>query len=247
MALARKLRPLQRVDLVRNIAADLENKYSYTDFDTLVVQLGLTKKPDRWSGLEDYMKKTLSGCTDEQLLGLAEELAIDTDAISASVADPPAIWRDGSGFRLFISHISQKKAEAHRLREALSSFGISGFVAHDDIEPTADWQREIERALKTADAFLAIVAEGFSQSPWTQQEIGFALARRVKVMTFKLDGKEDPKGFIARAQSLARDGRNAQQIAQLINDLLLADVATRDHLKAQQERLGAPSEEETPF
>ena len=60
-----------------------------------------------------------------------------------------------------------------KLKDALKAYHISSFVAHEDIMPTLPWQIEIERALNTMDAMLAIHTKGFSESSWTQQEIGW--------------------------------------------------------------------------
>jgi hypothetical protein len=46
------------------------------------------------------------------------------------------------------------------------------------------------------DAFLAIHTPGFKDSFWTQQEIGFAVGRGVKIISFKMG--EDPTGFISK-------------------------------------------------
>jgi hypothetical protein len=55
------------------------------------------------------------------------------------------IWSN-EGFRLFLSHKSEVKKEAAELKERLHLFGISCFVAHEDIHPTKAWQDEIENA-----------------------------------------------------------------------------------------------------
>ena len=83
----------------------------------------------------------------------------------------PAYWQPGH-FRLFVSHASQKRASAHRLKEALAPFQIAAFVAHDDIEPTKEWQAEIETALRTMDALVAIISPEFVLSKWCDQEVG---------------------------------------------------------------------------
>jgi len=43
-----------------------------------------------------------------------------------------------------------------RLQSSLRRFGISAFVAHVDIDPTKEWQDEIEAALFSMDALAAI-------------------------------------------------------------------------------------------
>lgn len=83
----------------------------------------------------------------------------------------------GSGFRLFLSHKSEVKKETAALKDRLALFGVSAFVAHEDIHPTREWQNEIENALHTMDAFAALLTHGFHDSDWTDQEVGFALAR----------------------------------------------------------------------
>ena len=53
------------------------------------------------------------------------------------VAPPNAtkrIWGD-EGFRVFLSHKSEVKKETAALKEGLRLFGISCFVAHEDIHP----------------------------------------------------------------------------------------------------------------
>jgi hypothetical protein len=80
------------------------------------------------------------------------------------------------------------------------------------------------------DAFLAIHTLGFKNSFWTQQEIGFALGRGVKIISFKMD--EDPTGFISKHQALARRNRTAEQIAQEVDAILSADPQTAPKLTA---------------
>src|SRR5258708_5233918 len=84
------------------------------------------------------------------------------------------IWR-GDGYRLFLSHKSEDKVEVGKLKKQFRKYGISAFVAHDDIEPTQAWQKEIERALLTMDGLAALMTRNFHNSDWTDQEIGFAL------------------------------------------------------------------------
>jgi TIR domain len=88
--------------------------------------------------------------------------------VNASATD--RIWTDGQ-FRLFLSHKSDIKKEAHSLKETLRAYGISAFVAHDDIVPTKEWQEEIENALATMDGFAALLTSGFHDSNWTDQEV----------------------------------------------------------------------------
>ena len=117
------------------------------------------------------------------------------------VAEPALdrIWDKGF-FRLFLSHKSQDAKQTSDLKEKLSRFGVSAFVAHRDIAPTQEWQIEIENALASMDGFVALMTEGFHESDWTDQEVGYALARNVPMIAVRLG--RDPYGFIGKFQAL---------------------------------------------
>ncbi len=110
------------------------------------------------------------------------------------------IWGD-KGFRVFLSHKSEVKKKTADLKGQLSLFGVSCFVAHEDIHPTKAWQDEIENALASMDGFVALMSEKFHDSLWTDQEVGFAFARGVPIIAVRL-GK-DPYGFIGKFQGLS--------------------------------------------
>ena len=113
---------------------------------------------------------------------------------------PNLPWLDG--YRVFLSHESSIKGNLHLLKDSLADYGISAFVAHEDISPTAEWQEVIRSALLSMDAFVALVTKKFHQSLWTDQEIGYALCRGIKIIPVKVDGT-DPYGFIAKFQGLS--------------------------------------------
>ena len=75
-------------------------------------------------------------------------------------------------------------------------------MAHDTVKPMDKWQEVILKGLKTMDIMLAFVTKDFHKSCWTNQEIGFALARNVPVLSLKLQQTSDPEGFIASEQAL---------------------------------------------
>ena len=111
------------------------------------------------------------------------------------------IWGD-RGFRLFVSHKAEVKKEVAELKEKLGFFGVSAFVAHQDISPTKAWQDEIENALHSMDAFAALMTEDFHDSNWTDQE-GIRARRGVPVIAVRLG--RDPYGFLGKFQALRAD------------------------------------------
>ncbi len=74
-------------------------------------------------------------------------------------------------------------------------------MAHVDIEPTEEWQREIEHALFSMDALVALLTDDYHDSNWTDQEIGVAIGRSCPIIPIRLG--LDPYGFIGRSQGLA--------------------------------------------
>jgi hypothetical protein len=95
------------------------------------------------------------------------------------------IWGN-KGYRLFFSHKSEVKKETAELKKDLKLFGVSCFVAHEDIHPTREWQNEIENALFSMDALAALMTEEFHNSNWTDQEVGVAFGRGVPIIVIKL-------------------------------------------------------------
>ena len=125
------------------------------------------------------------------------------------VAPPDAIsriWGD-DGFRVFLSHKSEVKRETAALKERLRLFGIACFVAHEDIHPTKAWQDEIENALASMDGFVALMTKEFHDSYWTDQEVGYAVARGVPIIAVRLGA--DPYGFIGKFQALSSSWESA--------------------------------------
>jgi hypothetical protein len=223
------MRVTERLDLAERIATELQRRYTFPDIDSFFQAFKVDTRYTEWgSSKRIYAKGILSDEPESTLREMAEELGIGALSVGVRATDFPEVWRNTSDFRLFISHVSKDKAIAHRLREALGRYSIAGFVAHDDIEPTTAWEREIERGLGTMDAMVAVLTDGFSKSHWCQQEVGFALGRGSKVISFKWG--EDPVGFLSKDQALARRNRTAEQIAAEIDRLLKKDPRTADRL-----------------
>lgn len=109
------------------------------------------------------------------------------------------IWGAGR-YKIFISHLAKDKELASDLKKQLSAFGCASFVAHEDIEPTTEWQGEIEYALHSMNCLVALMTEGFHKSKWTDQEVGFALGRNLKVITVSMG--VDPYGFVGKIQAI---------------------------------------------
>ena len=129
------------------------------------------------------------------------------------------LWGDGV-VRVFISHISEDKVFANGIKESLYPYGISAFVAHEDIEPIKTWELEIERALFSMDILMALLTEGFSVSKWADQEVGVAVGLRVPILPVRL-GK-DPYGFMGKFQAIPGSA-DTRQIAESVFQYLFSN------------------------
>ncbi len=123
--------------------------------------------------------------------------------------DNPTLWGDCK-LRVFISHLSKDKTKANALAKDLNSYNASGFVAHIYIKPNDEWLKTIESALESMDVLLALVTEGFKESDWTVQEIGFALGKGVPVIAIR--NGMDPFGFFGKWQAIQGTGRVSKEI-----------------------------------
>ncbi len=161
------------------------------------------------SEVEEKIKDTL-----EETISLPNEfvssVSLVVDTLRKSVTHPQLsseditrIWGDKT-LRLFLSHKSGHKANVAKIKEELSILGVSCFVAHEDIEPTKEWQDEIERALNSMDIMAALLTKDFHSGSWTDQEVGFAFGRGIPIIAVKLEGS-DPLGFIGKFQAVSSD------------------------------------------
>ena len=233
------------MDLLDQIGRTLQAKYTFDDLFRYFAELKIKAPDETYASKRVFAKEALKAAPDDTLLNIAEELGLKVHSLQGSTVGP-LNWKGTTQFRIFISHISKDKDKATRLKECLKAFGISGFVAHEDIQPTAEWQTEVERALYAMDAFIAIYTKGFSESFWTQQEIGFAVGRGVKIISFKMG--EDPTGFISKRQALPHRRRLAEEIAKEIDALLSEDELTAAKLLAAKKANGLIAlDEDIPF
>lgn len=147
------------------------------------------------------------------------------------IPDPVAnrIWEKDC-FRVFLSHKTEVKKKTSALKDKLKPYGISCFVAHEDIHPTNEWQNEIENALHTMDTFVALLTSKFHESHWTDQEVGFAFGRGVPIISVKI-GK-DPYGFIGKFQAVSCTWETAPD--EIVKILIKKDPMINAYINAVQ-------------
>lgn len=203
------LTPSQRVKLVKQISDRLADE-EWPLIDLTLKEFGLPTT-DTWSGTKEaYLIEHVAGAGDAVLMQVAAHVGYEIQGIEQPPTFEPPFWTKGQ-LRLFVSHLAAHRVFAAELQEALEKYGISAFVAHNDIEPTAEWQTQIETALGTCDALVALLHPNFHESRWTDQEIGYAMGRGVPVFSVRFG--QDPYGFIGRFQAFNGNGKAADELA----------------------------------
>lgn len=227
-----------------NVLENAEAKIEETDYDNwdggtfyYTLSLGIPLKlfahlESRIGQFEEAITKKLSSIlrdTGNQHLNRVVIAPILANPVTNKTVPIPTeddvvqIWQPNS-FRLFLSHVSNYKKEISSVKDELEIYRISGFVAHEDIEPTKEWENEILIALNSAQAFAAFLTFDFHQSKWTDQEVGVALGRGLLVIPINIG--IDPYGFMARKQAMHGSFEKIEQFAIELIEVLLNHANT---------------------
>jgi len=225
------MKNIDRLSLIDRIGRELQSRMSYSDIATYLRGFGVDTSKET-SGVNSkwvYTKELLSDVAGDTILRIADELNIPHGyTVSPSREMVESSFWAANHFRLFVSHLSTFKRETALLQASLRRYGISAFVAHVDIEPTKEWQDEIEAALYSMDAVVAILMPGFHESKWTDQEVGVAIGRGVLVIPV-MRGLT-PYGLMGKFQGLNALGKSVGQIAREIFDIVVASPKTRGRI-----------------
>lgn len=222
------MRQIERFQLIDKVARELQSRMTYSDIDVYLKGFGIDfpdTSGESFGSKWVYSKTLLADVPEETLIRIADELEIAHPYVLAyQGVSESRFWEPGH-FRLFLSHLSAFKRKTGALQRALRPFGISSFVAHVDIEPTREWQSEIESALFSMDALVAVLMTGLKESNWTDQEVGVAIGRGILVIPVIKD--LDPYGFIGKYQGLNARGMTVGAVARGIFDIIVTSEKTR--------------------
>ena len=219
------MKVIKLMELIEDVACTLQAKFTFKDIDIFLAEFGFTDGGyhNSYNSKRIYVKDKLRKGSIKDLAKIAEELDIRVPSL---IKVPPKNWENSNAAKAFISHISKDKKIAKKLRDVLKLYNIEAFVAHEDIKASEEWQTEIVNALNTSDFFVSIHTNGFKSSTWCQQEVGYAVARQIKIVSIRFD--EDPTGFIAHIQALNRGKKSAEEVVKEILGIIKNDPITRD-------------------
>jgi len=117
--------------------------------------------------------------------------------------EAPVPSSEGKKVELFFSYSHEDKILAGKMATLLRDKEVDVFLAHDDIEITETWRKEIFKHLKSSNFLLALLTPNFEKSTWANQETGYMHGRGEKVIPL-IVAKTDIKkfGFLEALQGL---------------------------------------------
>jgi hypothetical protein len=217
----------ERVHLIKDVVSRLGDE-EWPILDLTLNQFGLETQ-DYWNeSKQSYIIWSTEHADDGTLQELGVHLGVGpARQVPVEPAIIPAFWEPGA-FRLFVSHLSANKVYAAQLQERLRDYGVSSFVAHNDIAPTAEWLSEIELGLSTCHGLIALMHPNFHTSDWTDQEIGFVMGRGLPVFAVQLG--QMPYGFAGRFQAFNGNGKSPEKVAREVYDALRKNKQTAERM-----------------
>ena len=222
------MKNLEKIEIIEMIGRELQERMKFNEIDAYFDSYGIpTDHQPSYNSKYVYVKEVLPKVKNEIILEIAKELNIQHKAVSNTRIineDEATFWKAGH-FKLFISHLATFKKTIGILKTELEKYGISSFVAHEDIEPTKQWQDEIEKGLFSMDALCAILMPGFKESNWTDQEVGVAIGRNVLIIPIRKN--LDPYGFIGKYQGFQTNGKNIGEVAKGIFKIIATNEKTK--------------------
>jgi len=215
------------------------HKYIFFVSEEVMRKIGNIAAQNKLENQLDKDFNAVAKTANEFIDGVSIEIFDETNSICRKAIPPSKlphidpeqvkIWKPGY-IRLFISHRDKYKREASQVAELLEEHGISCFVAHDSIEPLSKWRDEIWNGLFTMEVFLAFLTDDFSDSKWTDQEIGIALGRGIPTISLKLQNKL-PYGFIYDDQAIKGNFENLKEVSDLIFETISEKIDSKDRMK----------------
>lgn len=206
----------QRIEMITQCAT-LLNAMEWSKLDLILQEHGV----DTWTEwredtLMDYIVGRVRSMENDSLAELHGYLLSTTDGSTAVSESPFNADRLG----LFLSHLSKHRDYVGKVASYLAAFGIDAFVAHQSIDISKEWQRVIEDGLSDCDGMIVFLHDGFTSSPWCDQELGWVMGRKRPVMILGYD-RLNPHGFAGKFQALPASSLNPIQVGTAVLDWAL--------------------------
>lgn len=116
---------------------------------------------------------------------------------------------------IFISYSTVDAAAAQFIHRNLVEQGVSAFLAATSLQPGQQWSPEILGALRGSECVLFLASRSACTSPWVQQELGYAIGAKKKLIPIIWDIKPtELPGWVSGYQALDLARHSAEEIKQ---------------------------------
>lgn len=103
--------------------------------------------------------------------------------------------------KIFLSHSDKDKKIASELKYKLSKYGLSIFLAHEDIDGGSNWVSKLYEEIQNSKIFIMLLSANYHSSNYTEQEAGIALNCSKTILPISIDGTT-PHGFVSSRQAI---------------------------------------------
>lgn len=212
---------VKKIALLRNVVSVLSER-ELTDVNLLMHEMDLQPvNSDEWESSRGtgYSNTRRASALLNRIENLSrnavEKLASAVNELFGTTVDEHK-ESEPTSLSLFASYADAQKDFVSQVSNELGEWGISLFVAHQSIEPGKEWPNEIEQALNTCDAGLIFLQNGFEDSEWCNQEVGWLLGRGIPCYTLKFQ-ENNPQGLLGLKQAFTiKPGTTAPKIGNRI-------------------------------
>lgn len=202
---------VQSMDAVREFLAKADN----VGFVRLDEQVRKTYLNIIRSALEIYLQDTLdakakTGLTTfdtkieeiRQAMNIGDLKTSETKLFKEYYQLPPAS-PEGGKIEIFLSYAHNDKTLAGRIGSLLHGRDIDVFLAHEDIEVSEEWRKEILKHLENDRFLVALLTPSYEKSVWANQEAGYMIGKGGKTIPLIVEGTDIKKfGFLESLQGI---------------------------------------------
>ena len=132
-------------------------------------------------------------------------------------------------FAFFLSHVSAHKVAVAELKKELKAWGVSAFIAHEDITPSSEWQNEIELALRSMQRTCCATD---TRLPSEQVDRSRGRLRFGQVLCGASEVGFGSVWLYRQGAGIERFAEQPSRIAHLLFDILLSHPATHRHIRS---------------
>lgn len=134
-----------------------------------------------------------------------------------------SIQSEGKTLEVFLCYSSKDGKLASKIKNSLESHGMKVFMAHEDIEPSEEWRKEILTHLESCNVIVALDTDNFNTAPYPNQEVGIAMGKGKMVIPISFTKKRS--GFLESKQAIEAKIDDIEPIIKELVDIIVKKQA----------------------